>query len=85
MGHKAQLGNIKKKGFSIAPGVAEDECSLPEIVDRECGECHAEPRSLDRPPAEVAEVGIECFRAGHGEKHEAKDGETNQAVVEKKC
>ena len=84
-GHSAQLGNIRKKGFSIAAGLAEHQRALSQVVERERGERHAEPGGLDRLAAEVSEVGIEGFRAGDGEEHEAQHREPDEAVVEEKC
>ena len=63
-------------------GIGDQKRALPQIVERQRRQHDEEPRGLDRPLAEMAEVGIERFRAGDGEKHRAERDEADHAVME---
>ena len=43
-----------------------------------------EPGEADRPAAEMAEVGVERFGAGHRQKHRAERVEPDHAVLQQK-
>ena len=82
IGSSAQSGNIRKNGFSTACGSAINKRALPEIIQRQRRQHDEQPGGLDRPLAEMAEIGIERFGAGDGEKHRAERDEADDAVME---
>ena len=54
--------------------------ALPEIIDQQRRQHEAEPGALDRPPAEMAEIGIERLAAGDGQEHRAERDQADVAV-----
>ena len=63
-------------------GIGDQKRALPQIIHRQRRQHDEEPGGLDRPLAEMAEVGIERLRAGDGEKHRAERDEADHAVME---
>ena len=55
-----------------AAGIGEHKRALAEIVDRQRRQRHEQPRDPDRPASEMAEIGVERFRAGHHQEHGAQ-------------
>ena len=49
-------------------GVPQQQRPLPEIVEQQRRQSDAEPGELNRPVAEVAEVGVQRLAAGHDEE-----------------
>ena len=54
--------------------------ALAEIVDQQRRQHEAEPGALDRPAAEMAEIGVERLAAGDGEEHRAERDQADVAV-----
>ena len=54
-----------------AEGVGEVWARCPHsfLVDDEGWQHEEQPRGLDRPSPEMAEIGVERFRAGNGKKY----------------
>ena len=52
--------------------IGEHQRALPEIVERQRRQHDDQPGEPDRPAAEMAEIGVERFRAGHREEHGAE-------------
>ena len=52
--------------------IGKHQRALAEIIDQQRRQHEIEPAGLDRLAAEMAEIGIERFAAGHGEKHRAE-------------
>src|SRR5581483_5145270 len=65
--------------------VGEEEGALAEIIDGEGGKADGKPGHLDRAPAEMAEIGVKRFRAGHHKEHGAESEKPDQAVGEKEA
>ena len=63
-------------------GIDDDESALPEIVQRQRRQHDEQPRGLDRPFAEMAEVGVKRLRTGDGEEHGSERDEADHAVME---
>ena len=63
-------------------GIGEHQRALPEIVQRQRRQHDREPGGLDRPPAEMAEVGIERLGAGHRQEHRAERDQADHAVAD---
>ena len=61
--------------------IGNHQGALPEIVQRQRRQHDEEPGGLDRPLAEMAEVGIERLGAGDGEKHRAERDEADDAMM----
>src|SRR5207247_4871563 len=61
--------------------VPEQQRTLPEIVEQQARERHAEPRDLDGAMTEVAEVRIQRLAAGHYQEDRTQDDETPSGVV----
>ena len=62
-------------------GIGDNERALPQIVQRQRRQHDEQPGGLDRPFAEMPEVGIERLGTGHGEEHRAERDEADQAVM----
>ena len=85
IGSSAHSGYIRKNGFSIAFGLASTQRALPEIVERQRRQHDSDPGDLDRPAAEMAEVGVERLRPGDREKHRAERDQADHAVAGEKA
>ena len=64
--------------------VGQQQRTLAEIIERQRRQHQPEPRPADRPPAEVAHVGVECFASGQGQHHGAQREEGRRAVFDEK-
>src|SRR5690606_4032780 len=61
--------------------VREHEGALAEIVQQQAGEHDPEPGEHDGLAAEMAEVRIDRFRAGHGQEHASDDGKGDNRLM----
>ena len=62
--------------------MGEDQRALPQIIDRQRRQHQGEPGDLDRPAAEMSEIGIERLGAGDGEEHRAERIQADHAVLQ---
>ena len=76
-------GQRRKKNASVGRRARQHDRCLSGIVQDQRREDEARPDKLDRPPAEVAHIGIEHFRAGCTEKHSGELGQGNAAATGK--
>ncbi len=53
----------------------QQQCALPEIVEKQSGQNDPEPGKPDGAAAEMAHIGVECFPAGHCKEGGAEHGE----------
>ncbi len=60
--------------------IGQYQRALPEIVHRERRQDQSDPGGLDRLTTEMAQVGVQCFGAGNGEKYGAERDEADHAV-----
>ena len=62
--------------------IGDHQRALPQIVQRQRRQHDEQPGGLDRPLAEMAEIGIERLGAGDREEHRAQRDEADHAVME---
>ncbi len=80
-GSSAQSGIEKEKRVLDLLRAREHERRLSEIVQRQRGEGDEDPGELDRPAAEMTEVGVERLGAGDGEEDRAQRDQPDDAVM----
>ena len=70
------------EGLRRRARVEQDQRALAEVVQHQRRQHQPEPRQADRPPAEVAHVGVERLAAGDRQHDGAEHDESVPAVVE---
>ena len=79
-GHETPARGEQVEGVLDRLGVVRIERALAEIVADQRGQNDEEPRRLDRPPPEMAHIGVKRLSAGHGEKDGAEHDEPDRAM-----
>ena len=64
--------------------MGKDQRALPQIIDRQRRQHQRDPSHLDRPAAEMSEIGIERLGSGDGEEHGAEREQADHAVMDRK-
>ena len=82
--NQAPLRHAFEKGVVDGGRVAQQQCALADVVERERRQHHAEPGGLNRFAAEVSHIGIQRFGAGYRQYHCAEADKAVPAVMRSK-
>ena len=80
IGISAHSGKEPVERVIDSGGMGQDQRALAEIVEHKARAAPGQPGELDRPAAEVAEIGIERLAAGHRQEDRAQRHEADQLV-----
>ena len=75
------LGHAQEKRIADGIGAAQEQRTLADVIECECGQNQRQPGRLNRPAAEVSHVGVERFRPGNRQHHRTEADEAAPTVV----
>ena len=83
-GSSAHVGAIRKNGWRAPSGFEQQQRALAEVVEHQRRQHQPEPGQPDRPPAEVAHVGVQRLAAGDARTTAPSTGKPCQPLSRKK-
>ena len=82
-GKSAHAGASRKNGCCRRLRIAQEQRALTEVVEQQRRQHEREPGDANRPPAEMAHVGVERLAAGDDQEDGAEHGEAVPSVLAK--